>query len=103
MQTSHTQCRSGYLLHGAELHDAFSDGDQSNGLQERWRRKTCVVSFGMPMSSLSLSLFFFLNQMGVLFSYGALLYLDTRLELGLPGPRMLQTNRTQADKKRSVH
>ena len=48
---------------------------------------------------LSLSLFFFLNQMGVLFSYGALLYLDTRLELGLPGPRMLQTNRTQADKK----
>jgi len=56
---SHTQCRSGYLLHGAELHDAFSDGDQSNGL-------------------------------------------DTRLELGLPGPRMLQTNRTQADKKTEV-
>jgi len=52
--------------------------------------------------SLSLSLFFFLNQMGVLFSYGALLYLDTRLELGLPGPRMLQTNRTQADKKTEV-
>ena len=28
------QDRPVYLVHGAKLHDAFSDGDQSDGLQE---------------------------------------------------------------------